>query len=141
VIVDANVLISAVNEDAARHRVARAWLEDALNGDVRVGLPWPSLLAFLRLTTHARVTPRPLHPEQAWQIVASWLAAPAAWLPQPTSRHLAILGALVQRYGTAGNLVPDAHLAALAIEHGVPVISTDSDFARFREVRWENPLG
>lgn len=75
----------------------------------------------------------------AWQTVQSWLLAPAAWIPEPTNRHAEVLGDLIARYAVTGNLVPDAHLAALAIEHGVPVASADSDFARFREVRWLDP--
>ena len=139
-LVDANILLFAVNESAPEHDRAVAWLEDALNGNRRVGLPWESLTAFLRLVTNPRVVPRPLAPVDAWAFVEDWLAAPAAWVPVPTERHAAVLCDLVRRYRPIANLVPDAHLAALAIEHGVEVFSADTDFARFTEVRWRDPL-
>ena len=139
-LVDANILVFAVNTAAPEHARATAWLEASLNGDRRVGLPWESLTAFVRLVTHARSFPRPLAPNEAWDIVDAWLAAPVAWVPAPTERHAAVLGDLVRRYRLSGNLVPDAHLAAIAIEHGAEVISADTDFARFTELRWFNPL-
>jgi toxin-antitoxin system PIN domain toxin len=139
-LVDANVLLFAANESAPEHAVARAWLEDALNGSRRVGLPWESLTAFVRLATNPRIVPRPLSPAAAWAFVDEWLASPAAWVPVPTDRHAEVLGDLVRRYRTAGKLVPDAHLAALAIEHGAEIVSADTDFARFTEVRWRNPV-
>ena len=140
-LVDANMLLFAVNESAPEHQRAAAWLEDALNGSRRVGLPWESLTAFVRLATNPRVVPKPLAPVDAWAFVEEWLAAPAAWVPVPTDGHAAILGDLVRRYRPAAKLVPDAHLAALAIEHGAEIISADTDFARFVEVRWRDPLG
>ncbi|MGL4744341.1 MAG: TA system VapC family ribonuclease toxin, partial [Dermatophilaceae bacterium] len=106
----------------------------------RVGLPWPTLLAFVRIRTNPRAFAEPLTAAEAWQYVEEWLAAPAAWLPVPTRGHTGILGDLVRRHHLVGNALPDGHLAALAIEHGVPVCSADSDFARFAEVRWVNPL-
>jgi toxin-antitoxin system PIN domain toxin len=139
-LVDANVLLFAVNASAAEHERARSWLESALNGTRRVGLPWESLTAFVRLVTNPRVVPRPLSPARAWSFVEDWLAAPVAWIPVPTDRHAAVLGELMHRYRPAAKLVPDAHLAAIAIEHGAEVISTDTDFARFTEVRWRDPL-
>lgn len=139
-LLDANLLVFAVNEAAPEHERARAWLEQQLNGDRRVGLPWESLTAFVRLVTNPRAVARPLSPADAWDIVKSWLAVPVAWIPGPTERHAAVLGDLVRRYRLSGNLVPDAHLAAMAIEHGAEVVSADTDFARFTEVRWSNPL-
>jgi toxin-antitoxin system PIN domain toxin len=139
VIVDANVLLYAEDASEPRHDAARRWLESALNGPVRVGLPWPSLLAFVRIRTHPRVYERPLPPAEAWSRVTDWLAAPAAWVPGPTDRHAEVLGGLIVRHGLRAALVPDAHLAALAIEHGVAVCSADTDFARFDEVRWFDP--
>ncbi len=139
-IVDANLLLYAVDESADRHAAARTWLEEALNGDVQVGLPWSSLLAFVRIATHPRVSTRPLSGDRAWTLVEQWLAAPTAWVAEPTSRHADVLGGLVRRHNLTGNLIPDAHLAALAIEHGVALCSTDTDFARFTEVRWVDPL-
>jgi hypothetical protein len=139
-LLDANILVFAVNEAAPEHERARDWLESSLNGNRRVGLPWESLVAFVRLVTNPRVVPRPLSAGDAWGIVESWLAAPVAWIPVPTDRHAAVLGDLVQRYRPAGKMVPDAHLAALAIEHGAEIVSADTDFARFTEIRWSNPL-
>lgn len=139
-IVDANILIYSVDESATSHHAAKSWLTDALNGPVLLGLPWPSILAFIRISTHPRLTRHPLSGDAAWTIVDAWLSAPAAWVPQPTAQHASVLGKLIRTHGLTGNLVPDAYLAALAIEHGVALCSTDSDFARFPEVRWVNPL-
>ncbi len=105
-----------------------------------MGLPWPTLLAFLRIVTNPRVYRRPARVRAAWQQVESWLGAEPAWIPQPTDRHGATLGALLDASGAGAELVHDAHLAALAIEHGLTLCSADVDFARFRGLRWENPL-
>lgn len=139
-IVDANVLLYAVDVDSTFHEPARDWLEEAVNGPVRVGLPWESLTAFLRIATHPRATRRPLGPVEAWAFVADWLNADNTWVPTATSSHADVLRDLVVRGDLRGNLVPDAHLAALAIEHGVAVCSTDTDFARFPQLRWINPV-
>ena len=139
-LLDANILVYAVDDASPRHAAASAWLEAQLNGDRRVGIPWESLMAFIRVTTHPRIAVRPLTPEAAWSHVDDWLRVPVVWVPLPTDRHAAVLGPLVEKYRPTGNLVPDAHLAALAIEHGAEVISTDTDFARFTEIRWRNPL-
>lgn len=139
-LVDANLLLLARDADSPHHEQARDWLETRLNGPVRVGLPWPSLLAFLRISTHPRVYEQPLRPAEAWQQVREWLDAPAAWIPVPTERHGEVLGAVIRRHQPEGNVVPDAHLAALAIEHGLKLCSADTDFARFPEVTWVNPL-
>lgn len=140
-IVDANVLLYARNSDDPRHDVARRWLEAALNGETRVGLPWQSLTAFLRIATNPRAFPDPLPPADAWQQVEQWLDAPRAWVPQPTARYRRVLGRLVAGQHIRGPLVTDAQLAALAIDHGVALASTDADFARFGELRWVDPLG
>ena len=139
-ILDANLLLYATDEQALQHRRARAWLSSRLGGAERVGLPWPSLLAFVRIASHPRVAARPLSATGAWRIVQQWLAFDTVWVPVPTDRHAVVFGALVEKYLVTGNLVPDAHLAALAIEHGVEIASADTDFARFTEVRWVNPL-
>lgn len=139
-LVDANLLLYAVHEQSTHHERAAAWLTERLNGPVRIGLPWESLAAFLRIATHPRAFERPLTPVVAWERVTDWLAAPAAWIPRPGDDYARILGDLVVRCEVRGNVVPDARLAALALEHGVAVASVDTDFARFREVRWENPL-
>jgi uncharacterized protein len=139
-IVDADVLLYAVDASSPFHQPAKAWLETALNEPARVGLPWASLLAFQRISTHPRASLSPLTPSMAWSFVADWLDADATWVPVPGERHAEILRDLVVAGDLRGNLVSDAHLAALAIEHGVGVCSADSDFARFPQVNWVNPL-
>lgn len=140
ILVDANLLIYAYDTTSARHEAARVWLDDRLNGRARVGLPWPSLLAFLRIVTNPRVFESPAPLADAWAQVEEWLACEAAWVPAPTERHPQVLGELLRGANARANLVPDAHLAALAIEHGLTLASTDGDFARFLGLRVENPL-
>ena len=140
ILVDANLLIYAHVRDFPQHEAARAWLDGRLNGTAPVGLPWPSLLAFLRLTTNPRVFKRPEPVADAWRQILAWVASDSAWIPQPSERHSEILGELLAAHGVQANLVPDAHLAALAIEHGLVLCSSDGDFARFAGLRWENPL-
>lgn len=139
-IVDASVLLYAVDARSPFHQPARNWLEDALSGPARVGLPWMSLTAFLRISTHPRVSANPLSPADAWSYVEDWLGAWPTWIPEPTARHADLLQGLVVDGDLRGNLIPDAHLAALALEHGVGVCSADSDFARFPQLRWVNPV-
>ncbi|MDQ3469254.1 MAG: PIN domain-containing protein [Actinomycetota bacterium] len=139
-LVDANILLYAVDSASPHHQRASAWLVSALTGQRRVGLPWQSLGAFLRIATHPRVTARPLSADGAWSYVRAWLDADPCWIPPTTERTAAIYGELAITHGVTGNLVPDAMLAALAIEHGLGVVSADTDFARFPEVRWSNPL-
>jgi toxin-antitoxin system PIN domain toxin len=112
----------------------------AAHGPRRVGLPWQTLVAFLRVATHPRAFERPLSPPTAWERVTDWLSAPVAWIPLPGHEHARIVGALVTTYDVRGNLVSDAFLAALAIEHGLTLYSADTDFARFRELHWLNPI-
>jgi uncharacterized protein len=139
-LVDANLLLYATDTRSKFHQPAKAWLIEQLNGKRRVGLPWQSLGAFLRLATHPRVSAHPLTAADAWSAISAWLAAPVAWIPQPGAEHATLLGELFVRHEPAGNLVPDALLAALALEHGLTIYSADTDFARFTEIRWENPL-
>jgi len=133
-------LVYAHVRDFAQHERARAWLDERLNGTARVGLPWPSLLAFLRLVTNPRVFERPASTRAAWHQVEEWLDCEAVWVPAATERHRQVLGRLLTETPVRANLVPDAHLAALAIEHGLVLASTDGDFARFPGLRFENPL-
>ena len=140
ILVDVNLLVYATFSVTRFHAPARAWLEQQLNGDARIGLPWASLLGFMRLAANRHVLKEPIPVRQAWEQVRSWLGCPPVWIPEPAGRHAEILGDLVALPGMQGNLVPDAHLAALAIEHGLTLCSTDSDFARFPRLRWENPL-
>jgi uncharacterized protein len=139
-IVDANVLLYAVDAGSPFHQPAKAWLETALNEPARVGLPWASLLAFQRISTHPRASLSPLTPSVAWSFVTDWLDADATWVPVPGERHAEIVRDLIVAGDLRGNLVSDAHLAALAIEHGVGVCSADSDFARFPQINWVNPV-
>lgn len=140
ILVDANLLIYAVNADSAHHREARRWLEQTLSGPTPVGFAWVVLLAFLRVTTQASVFPQPLAPERALDYVDSWLDQPFASAVAPGPGHWAILKTLLRHTGAAGNLTSDAHLAALAIEQECTVYSTDSDFQRFPGVECHNPL-
>lgn len=139
-LVDANILLYAVDESSPDHEAANRWLSDQLNGHRRVGLPWLSLQAFIRIATHPHASARPMAAVDAWAIVRSWLACDVAWTPGPTDRHAAVFGELLERHAIAGNLVTDAALVALAIEHGLSIASADGDFARFDEIRWINPL-
>ena len=139
-LIDANLLLFAVHETSPHHTRARDWLNDQLNGEQRVGIPWLSLGAFMRIITNPRILGQPLDPSEAWALVEDWLANDIVWVPAPTPRHAQVLGGLVKRYQLRGNLITDAQLAALAIEHGIEVCSADTDFARFTEIRWNNPL-
>lgn len=134
VIVDANVLLYAVNETSPQHAVAKRWIEQALNGDDPVGFAWAVLLAFLRIVTLPALSPEPLSPADACDLIDDWLDASPATVVGPTMRHSAILRAFLAESGTAGNLTTDAHLAALAVEHGARVCTFDRDFQRFRGV-------
>ena len=139
-ILDANVLLYAVDSESAHHDRAAHWLTDALNGDQRVGFPWQTIGAFLRIATHPRIAGRPLTVDSAQDYVDAWLDVPVSWIPPAGERTARVYGQLARRHHVTGNLVPDAQLAALALEHGVAVVSADSDFARFPEVTWVNPL-
>jgi uncharacterized protein len=139
-VVDANVLIHAVNADAADHAAARRWLDSALDGAETVAFAWIATLAFLRLTTNPAIFPRPLTVTDAMGVIRGWLERPAAHVVEPGPRALDLLGSLLMDAGgTAANLVNDAHLAALAIEHDATLISFDTDFARFPGLRWSRP--
>jgi uncharacterized protein len=140
ILIDANILIYAHVSSFSQHKLARDWLDQQLNASAPVGLPWTSLIAFLRLVTNPRVFEHPEPIADAWQIVRMWLAAETTWVPQPTERHADVLNKYLALPGIHGNLVPDAHLAALAVEHGLTLCSTDGDFARFSGLRWLNPI-
>jgi len=140
IVVDVNLLIYAVNEDSPDHKKAKSWLETAVSGTETVGLPWIVLLAFLRLTTRPGLFQKPLSVDAAFDLVDAWLQQPSITVPEPTARHLQTIRDLIAPLGTGGNLTSDAHLAALAIEHGAELCSTDNDFGRFNRLRWRNPL-
>ena len=139
--VDANVLVYAHVASAERHDTARGWLEDQLATAPRVGFPWSSLLAFVRLVSNPRVFTEPEAIADAWNQVQAWLDAEASWVPVPTTRHREALGDCLTSPGLRANDVPDAHLAALAMEHGLSLATSDSGFARFAGLSWFNPLG
>ncbi|MBI2704877.1 MAG: type II toxin-antitoxin system VapC family toxin [Actinobacteria bacterium] len=138
-LVDANVLIYAVNESDPKHEVSREWLDSALGGPEAVAFSWFVLLAFLRLTTKVGLLPDPLPVADAMATIGLWLDQPPSVVVGPTERHLGVLRGLLLESGTGGNLTSDAHLAALSIEHGATIISHDADFSRFDGVRWRRP--
>jgi toxin-antitoxin system PIN domain toxin len=138
-ILDANVLLHAIDEQARSHDVARTWLDSALTGSEPVGFAWVVMLAFVRLSTHPSVFPAPLDVDRSVGVLGGWLAQPAAVVLEPTLRHLEILRGLLGPAGTAGNLVNDAHLAALAVEHGAEIVTFDRDFGRFPGLKWRPP--
>lgn len=138
-IVDTNVLLYAVDEHADRHAVARAWLVEALEGSETIGFTWSAVLGFLRLATHPAVASRPLTVEEATGVIEGWIARPSAAIIEPGAGHVDMLRRLLAPIGTAGNLVNDAHLAAIAIEYAAEVVSFDTDFGRFPGVRWHRP--
>lgn len=140
ILIDANLLIYAVNLNSPHHRRARKWLEATLSSTASVGLPWICLLAFIRITTRPGILARPLQPNSAIGFVDSWLDQPFVDLVIPGNNHWPILRNLLRATGTSGNLTSDAHVAALSIEHGAPVYSADHDFKRFPGIVHINPL-
>ncbi len=137
---DVNLLLYGIDEDSPRHQAARAWVETLFGGTETVALAWAVMLAFVRLTTKPQVMARPFTVEEALDIVEGWLARPNVVVVHPTDRHARILRELLAPLGTGGNLTTDAHLAALSIEHGAELCSSDADFSRFPGVRWQDPL-
>ena len=139
-LLDANVLVYAVDVGSPHHDDCNRWLTGALNGDQRVALPWQTIGAFVRITTHPKINTTPLTPPDAWSFVDEWLSLGVTWIPPTGSRTARILGDLLTDHHPTGNLVTDAQLAAIAIEHGIAIVSTDTDFARFARTPWINPL-
>jgi len=140
ILIDANLLIYASTPVMKEHAAAQRWLNETLNAGSAVGLPWASLLTFLRLFANPRVFARAPKLTEAWEQVERWLELDSVWIPTPTNRHAEILGRLLAETSERADLVNDAHLAALAIEHGLTLCSADRDFSRFSGLRWENPL-
>jgi toxin-antitoxin system PIN domain toxin len=137
---DINLLVYAADETASLHEPAMSWVEETLSGPETVALAWLVVIGFVRLVTNPRVFQRPWRVEQALDVVDGWLAQSAVTVVHPTERHTTVLRDLLRPLGSAGNLVSDAHLAALAIEHGATLCSCDNDFARFPGLRWVDPL-
>lgn len=139
-VVDVNVLLYAISEDSQHHDRSRRWLDNALSGTgAGVGFSWLVLTAFIRLATNPAVFPHPLSIAEACSVVEAWTNHPNAFVIEPTSRHTSLLLGLLEPLGAGGDLVSDAHLAALALEHGGEVISFDNDFSRFDGVKWSSP--
>lgn len=139
-LVDVNLLLWAHHAQFPRHERAFAWWRDLLSDHPRVGVPWPVALAFVRISTHPRVLERPATIEDAWAEVGRWLDRANVWTPVPTERHRGVLGPLLIGGQASGNHTTDAHLAALAIEWGLQLLSADRDFARYPGLSWRNPL-
>ena len=139
-LLDVNILLYAYNADAPQHAASAAWLEEALRTADVVGLPWPTVWAFLRLSTNPRVWPNPLPAAEAFRIINELLALPSVVLVQPGPRHMEIFELVTSKFRAAGPLMSDAVLAALAMENGAALASTDRDFSRFEDMRWINPL-
>lgn len=137
---DINLLVYAHNIHARQHEMARDWWNACLSGNTGVALAWVVILGFIRVTTHPKVFPNPMTAEGALGRVAEWLSLPHVQLIQPGPSHFLHLQRLMSNVGSAGNLTTDAHLAALAIERGLVVQTTDADFARFSGLKWRNPL-
>jgi uncharacterized protein len=140
IILDVNILVYAVNRDASLHSRAKSWLEATLSGTETIGIPWTVILAFLRLTTRAGFFRNPMPIDAAFDVLESWLEQPSVIIVDPGSRHRTILRGLLAAMGTGGNLAPDAHLAALALEQRAELCSFDQDFLRFPGLKWRNPL-
>ncbi len=140
ILVDANLLIWASMDGFDLHERAREWLDGRLRDVPGVGLPWPTLLAFARIVSNPRVFKNPMPIEAAWRQVEAWRSQTVVFAPEPTTRHAEVLATLMPHVGNRPNLLPDAHLAALAIEYRLTLCSADSDFARFPGLNWVNPL-
>lgn len=137
---DVNVLIYAHDTAARRHDEARAWWDEVLSSDEPVGLAWVTLLGFIRLTTNRMVFQQAFTVDEAVQRVEAWLAQPSVQIVQPGHRYAGLFFGFLRALGAGGNLTTDAHLAALAVEHGCVLCSTDADFDRFAGLNWRDPL-
>ncbi len=140
ILLDTNILLYSFGTSLPQHEKARAWLDRLLNGSVRVGMLWSSLIGFVRITSNPKAFEKAVSVGQAWAVVESWLDCPVVWVPTPAEAHRAILTRMFQAIGNRKHLVHDAHVAALAIEHDLTLCTTDGDFTRFPGLRWENPL-
>lgn len=139
ILVDTNLLIYARAISLPQHPAGKKWLDEMVNSETRVGLPWPSILGYLRVITNRRIFTKPDSVASAWRQVEDWLSCPNVWIPTPGENHPLFLARTVADSG-GSDRIPDAHLAALAIEHGLTLCSCDGDFARFRGLKWQNPL-
>ena len=140
ILVDANILLYAEDSLSSHHGAARTWWDAQLSGSSHVCLCWPVLTAFIRISTNARLHQRPLILKEAVDRVQSWFEQPCVRLIQPTEQHWDIFQQMLHDGSATANLVSDAHLAALAVEHNCQLCSTDADFARFPKLNWRNPI-
>jgi toxin-antitoxin system PIN domain toxin len=141
ILVDVNLLVYAYASSVPQHERARGWLDTQFSSSERIGLPWESLMSFVRLVTNPRIFTRPAEVADAWDQVESWLKQPNVWIPTPTQNHPEIVGELVAgKSPQTSNDVPDVHLAALAISHGLKLATHDAGFAQFDGLRWFDPL-
>ncbi len=140
ILVDANILLYAEDSLSAHHESARTWWDAQLSCAAPVCMCWPVLTAFIRIVTNARLHQRPLTLREAVDRVQSWLDQPCVCVIQPAEQHWEILQRMLHEGNATGNLVSDAHLAALAVEHNCELCSTDADFARFPGLNWRNPV-
>jgi uncharacterized protein len=140
ILIDANLLLYATVQQYPEHERANEWLAEQLNAAHKVAIAWPTIQAFVRIITNPRIFPSPLSSHAAVEKIEEWLSLDNVWTPLPTDRHLATLATLIRQTKASGNLISDAELAALAIQHGLELQSSDGDFARFKLLRWRNPL-
>ena len=140
ILLDANLLVYAFDVDSPHHSITREWLDRHLAGPDSVGFPWESITAFLRLVTNPRIYQNPAAPTAAWRQVEVWLDGAPSWVPLPTKRHRELFREFAALPGMRANHVHDAHLATLALEHGLVLCSADRGFSRFPRLRWLNPL-
>ena len=140
ILIDTNLLVYAYAMQMPQHERANRWLDEQLQNGMRVGMPWHSLLGFVRIVSNPKAFTRPDSVAAAWQQVRLWLGAGNVWTPLPTERHVGILDGIVSAVSVTSDFVMDMHLAALALEHGLTLYSNDRDFARVPKLRWVNPL-
>jgi len=137
---DANIVLYAYNEDAPQHTRAKQWIEEQFSLPVSFGLSWQVITAFLRISTNPRAFPQPFDLAEAIEIVDEWIALPNIEILTPTGNHWTIFQSLIVEGNTKAALMMDAHLAALAIEHGTTLATTDRDFSKFSSFKTINPL-
>lgn len=138
---DTNILLYSIEKSLPQHAIISPWFESLFASGEQVGMAWESLLGFARLVSNRKLFPKALSVSEAWEQVEKWLSVPTVWVPKPTEQHHALLAELITLPGITHRQIHDAHLAAIAIEHGLIFCSTDTDYARFPQLRWENPLG
>jgi uncharacterized protein len=140
ILTDANLLIYAYNELSPEHKAARTWLQETLSTAEPLAFSWLAIMAFVRVTTNRKIFARPYTTDEAFDVVANWLSAPGSLILAPGDEHLSIVRRLAHDSGVYGATLTDAHVAALAIEHGVILATTDSDFGQFASLKWMNPI-